>query len=638
VFVTLGVLAGGLLSSSAPALAATPETPVTKAPTLVTGNTATFNGELNPGASSETIFYRFAYTPGPSCANAEDKGRFNIPKSPAEASGNHIAVSATAENLVGSTKYTVCLVAGSSEFGFIFDEELASGSPVTFETPAAKPLIYHEDASGVTPFEARLEGVVNANNQSTTCKIEYGKTTGYGSEVPCKPETLEGGGEQSVGATVTGLQSATTYYYRIVAKNGTGATEGAGKFTTLTLEAPIVDSESVFGLSATGVTLGAQVNPNYQETTYAVEYATEGALIGTVGATTVAGTGPLPAESAELPAGVVVSDLTPGTTYYYRVTATNGTGTTTDSTVESFTTPVVPLVSTGEAQNITQTTATLSGTVNPMGVETTYYFEYVSQAGYEKALTGDAQENANPYAAGETTTPASAGASTEPQAVGPIPAGGLLPGTAYHYRLVAHSEFEGKLETSYGPDETFTTLPGTPPIVSTGGASAVSQNSATLSGTVSTNSLQTQYGFEIGTEPGNYGPATGLGAIGGAQTEEVHVTLGELQPGTTYYYRVTATNADGTVQGQPGVFTTPSFPTLLVAPTALPLIAYTSPAFPKEEKSSGTTTTTKTLTNKEKLAKALKVCKRDKSESKRAKCEKAAHKKYPAGKRKTKKK
>jgi len=39
--------------------------------------------------------------------------------------------------------------------------------------------------------------------------------------------------------------------------------------------------------------------------------------------------------------------------------------------------------------------------------------------------------------------------------------------------------------------------------VSTGGMSGISQNAATLSGTVSTNGLQTNYGFEIGTEPNN---------------------------------------------------------------------------------------------------------------------------------------
>jgi hypothetical protein len=165
-------------------------------------------------------------------------------------------------------------------------------------------------------------------------------------------------------------------------------------------------------------------------------------------------------------------------------------------------------------------------------------------------------------------------------------------------------------------------------------------------GTVATSGLQTEHGIEIGTTPGNYGggwgPITGLGSIGGATTEAVSLTLGELEPGTTYYYRVTASSVDGTVSGEPVSFTTPGFPTLIAPPASPPLIAGRSSigpsiAFPKEEKGSGTTV--KTLTNKEKLAKALKQCKRDQSKSKRQACEKAAKKRYPvASKKKAKKK
>lgn len=610
--VTLCVLAGSLALWSAPALAATPEAPVTKAPTLVTGNTATFNGELNPGASSETVSYRFAYTPGPSCANARDAGKFNIPEATAAAGGNHAAVSATAENLSGSTEYTVCLVAGSEYDSFLFDEELAIGPSVTFTTPAAKPLIRDEQAS-VTPFEARLEGAVNANNQATTCKIEYGKTTGYGSELPCEPENLAGGEQQAVGATVTGLQPGTTYDYRIVATNATGKTEGAGEFTTLTLEAPIVESESASGLTPTDATLEAKVNPNYQATSYSFEYSTEATgevLEGSI--TTVVGASTLPAGSTGLTVAVQAGNhLTLNTIYHYRVVAKNATGTT-DGTVQEFTTLRPPVVSTDEAVGVAQTSARVTGTVNPDGLASTYEYEYGTSTSYE--------QSSPTLEAGEGT-----GVMTAPGSLTD-----LAPSTVYHYRLVATND-DG---TSYGEDQTLTTLPGTPPTATTGGASGISQNSATLLGTVTTNSLQTEYGFEIGTEPGGYGPATGLGAIGGTQTEEVHLTLGELQPGTTYYYRVTATNADGTVQGVPQSFTTPGFPTLISPPASPPLIATPAIAFPTRT-STTTTTVTKALAQAQKLAAALKACNK-KPKSQRPACRRQAHKKYAPGKRKGK--
>jgi len=292
-----------------------------------------------------------------------------------------------------------------------------------------------------------------------------------------------------------------------------------------------------------------------------------------------------------------------------------------------------PVVTTGAAQNVTQTTATLEGTVNPEGIETSYHFAYISEAGYQTALAAHA---ANPYAEGETTVPLGAGSSEAPQAVGPLQAAGLLPGTTYHYALVAENE----VGVTIGSDATLTTLPPTPPVVATEGASGVSQNGATIAGTVTTNGLQTNYGFEIGTVVGEYGAPTGLGSIGGALTEPVSMTLGELQPATTYYYRVTATNADGTSYGEPETFATPGFPTLLAPQVSPPQIAIPATAFPTNVTESATPSTkakAKPKTRAQKLQNALKQCKKEKSKGKRAKCETQAKAKYGAAKKKTKK-
>ncbi len=290
-----------------------------------------------------------------------------------------------------------------------------------------------------------------------------------------------------------------------------------------------------------------------------------------------------------------------------------------------------PSVVTGEAKNLTQRTATLEGTVNPMDVETSYHFAFIGEAGYQAALAAHA---ANPYAEGETTASLSAGSSEEPQAVGPVLASGLLPGTTYHYALVA----ENAAGVTIGQDATLTTMPPTPPVARTEGASGVSQNGATISGTVTTNGLQTSYGFEIGTKASEYGPPTGLGSIGGASTEAVSVTLGELQPGTTYYYRITASSADGTTRGEPERFTTPGFPSLLAAQVSPPQIATPAIAFPTDVEESATPKTTtkakpETKTRAQKLAAALKQCRRQ-PKKKRAACEKRARAKDGTAKKK----
>ena len=83
----------------------------------------------------------------------------------------------------------------------------------------------------------------------------------------------------------------------------------------------------------------------------------------------------------------------------------------------------------------------------------------------------------------------------------------LSAGTVYHYRLVATND----AGTSYGNEAVFTTPEGTMPTAVTGGANDVSATTATLFGVVETEEIATSYGFEVGEEAGNFGPATGLG-------------------------------------------------------------------------------------------------------------------------------
>ncbi len=71
--------------------------------------------------------------------------------------------------------------------------------------------------------------------------------------------------------------------------------------------------------------------------------------------------------------------------YHYRLTATNDGGTANgeDATFTTFAAPPTPtptptpIVVTGVASDITEATATLNGTVNPSGSETTYQLNMV---------------------------------------------------------------------------------------------------------------------------------------------------------------------------------------------------------------------------------------------------------------------
>jgi hypothetical protein len=95
-----------------------------------------------------------------------------------------------------------------------------------------------------------------------------------------------------------------------------------------------------------------------------------------------------------------------------------------------------PGVVTGGAASVAQTTATLTGSVDPNGAATTYFFQYGTTSLY-----------------GAQTAPTAAGHGTKPGRVA-VPVGALAPFTRYHYRLVA---MNAKGLTK-GHDRTFRTL------------------------------------------------------------------------------------------------------------------------------------------------------------------------------------
>ncbi|MGN6200832.1 MAG: hypothetical protein ACTHNY_00305, partial [Solirubrobacterales bacterium] len=97
-----------------------------------------------------------------------------------------------------------------------------------------------------------------------------------------------------------------------------------------------------------------------------------------------------------------------------------------------------------------------------------------------------------------------------------------------------------------------------PPGVVTQAASAVQDLQATLNGTVNPAGLPTTYWFEYGTTT-SYGSSSSHQAAGsGESSQAVTALAGDLQPATTYHFRIVANNAVRTSYGADITFTTVS--------------------------------------------------------------------------------
>ncbi len=115
---------------------------------------------------------------------------------------------------------------------------------------------------------------------------------------------------------------------------------------------------------------------------------------------------------------------------------------------------------------------------------------------------------------------------------------------------------------------------GSPPIVSTDPATSITETSATLNGTVNPKGQATTYHFEWGTTT-SYGQATANQSAGsGTVAVAASANLAGLSPGTTYHYRLVATNDSGTNHGSDGTLTATS------SPHAAPSIMGSTPASP----------------------------------------------------------
>lgn len=435
---------------------------------------------------------------------------------------------------------------------------------------AAAPTVTTTAATSVTDLQATLKGTVNANGLGYwTCTFQYGKTTSYelGEFSPTGRYWVDGPTDGSTPIAISGnptpyayselnvypLEPATLYHYRIKARSSGTFYYGADlTFTTLAAKTkPTISAVS----SGVPVTLGynaarvkSVIFSGSSATTIVVEYglsATYGRQVSWLGNLAL---------NTQQTTTVEIPSLTPSTLYYYRWKATNTQGLTTGG-ASTFTTPVMPTVTTTAATSISTDKATLRGIINTNGGQlASPYFEYGTTTSY-----GVVDYNRSPtFVSG--TSPVEITTNLT----------GLLPNTTYHYRIF--SDQAGMPTYTYGSDMTFTTSPlGTVPVIT--GPFPVSEIT-TRSAVVRAASVTA--GTSTATVSFQYGPTTSYGqettspftVAAGTTVDNPTVTLTGLPPNTTYHFRCKATNSIGTSYGSDGVFTTASVPVVTTGPAS----------------------------------------------------------------------
>ncbi len=298
---------------------------------------------------------------------------------------------------------------------------------------------------------------------------------------------------------------------------------------------PSATTEPASNIDVSAATLNGLVNPNGFETAVIFEYG----LLTSYGNQLAASTSPINGIS-EISVDADVSGLQAATEYHYRVVVTSATGSV-NGADRIFTTLEggnLPVVSTGNATDVTASSATLNGTVNPGDLSTTIEFEFglTTSYGSNLSLLNPINGSDDQVVNGELT--------------------GLQAATQYHYRIVATNS----LGSTNGEDEVFTTLAeGGLPTSTTDAATAITTTTATLNGTVNPADQNTVVIFQYGLSEEYDGQITALQSpFSGTESVAVSANLSNLTRDEKYHFRVVATNSLGTTYGLDQFFMTMS--------------------------------------------------------------------------------
>lgn len=401
---------------------------------------------------------------------------------------------------------------------------------------AELPSVATGGAGGVGSTGATVAGSANPRGTATEGWFEWGTDSGLsGSTATTRSALGNGTSTVSFEAALTGLRAGTTYYYRAVAGSSEGTVRGEIRsFTTGQVRPAVPAPASATIDTRTGGIDVRWTDRSANETSFQVQRlrADDDGSSWTTIVTTAANV------TSHDDDGVAL-----GGRYSYRIRACNSVGCSDYTDEVTVLLAATPTVRTGSATGVTESEATLNGTVNPRGASTVAWFEW----GRDEALSSPS-----------STEAASVGAGTADRGVAEqIDDLGLE--TTYYFRTVARNEFG----TVRGQILSFTTA-GVPPAAPQRFAGAFNLRTFVVELSWADQSSDEER-FELqrsSPNPNAFAPLATLAANTQSYIDQ------QLSLGAPYHYRLRACNQIGcsawtpvvTVQtsGPPGVRTEPA--------------------------------------------------------------------------------
>jgi hypothetical protein len=428
---------GEELSQQTPAavegLATEPPTNLTR---LGATSSVTLNGVLAPNGHDTHYYFEYAkgiYVPVKGVKNEIAPA---LPGGDAGEESKLVHVSATVE-IPTNVEFSYMLV-GVNQFGATYGSEQRVFVPAVEGVQTLSP-------TELTASSAVLNGTLEPNGFDAHWQFVCVAPEAAAPSVAADAGSASG--PVAVNARLTQLSNGdplegnTKMSCSLVASDSLGSNEGAlVKFTT-PAAAPLIENGAQPGVTTTTAGVHSNIQTENEPTALWVEYVDAAGYDATAANPYEAGGKTVAAHLEATP--YVVRNATRGivglsaaTAYHYRFVAENATGVTYGSDVTFTTAPLSPpMVTTGAASGVSATGGTISGTVNPESLKTSYEFQIGETSSYGGAeIFGDAGEAGGDEAVSTTLSY-------------------LVPGMTYHYRLLA-TNADG---TTYGPDMVFTT-------------------------------------------------------------------------------------------------------------------------------------------------------------------------------------